>query len=41
MIVIKALDQGNVISLISFYGPQYGLDDIHTDDLYDSLIGAG
>ena len=37
MIVTKVLVQGIIISKISVYVPQYGLDDSMKDDFYDSL----
>ena len=38
MIVIKIFVQGIIISVISVYVPQFGLDNIQKDDFYDSLI---
>ena len=32
--------QGIIISVISVYAPQCGLDDSHKDDFYDSLINV-
>ena len=40
MIVMKVLFQGIIISLISRYAPQCGLDDSQKDDFYDSLINV-
>ena len=39
MVVIKVLLQGIIISVISVYTPQCGLDDSQKDD-YDSLISV-
>ena len=39
MVVIKVLLQGIIISVISVYTPQCGLDDSRKDD-YDSLISV-
>ena len=40
MIVIKVLVQGNIISVISVYVHQCGLDDTQKDDFYDSIINV-
>ena len=40
MIVIKVLVQGIVISIISVYATQCGLDDIQKGDFYDCLVNA-
>ena len=38
MNVIMVVDQGIIVSVISVYAPQYGLDESQTDDFYDSLF---
>ena len=40
MIVIKVLDQGIFITVISVYAPEYGLDDDQKYNFYDSLINV-
>ena len=40
MIVIKVLDQGIFITVISVYAPEYGLDDDQEYNFYDSLINV-
>ena len=37
MVVFKVLTQGIIISVMSVYAPQFGLDGRQKDDLYDSL----
>ena len=38
MIIIKVYVQRFIISVISVYAPQYGLDNCQEDDFYDSFI---
>ena len=40
MIVIKVLVQEIIISVISVYAPQCGLDDSQKDNFYDSLTSV-